>query len=149
MMLGLAVHDAFGWKGRRERFCSAKHPQREGLGDRGRDQRHGARGGNRAGNDARGLTAAAACGASAAGVDAKWGAVRGFWTTIGAPTVKYHAWGDGYQRSRLLERDDGFKVWYEVDGRAVGVLTCNADDDYELGARLIESGEPVPVPMPR
>jgi hypothetical protein len=24
MMLGLAVHDAFGWKGRRERFCSAK-----------------------------------------------------------------------------------------------------------------------------
>jgi hypothetical protein len=65
MMLGLAVHDAFGWKGRRERFCSAKHPQREGLGDRGRDQRHGARGGNRAGNDARGLTAAAACGASA------------------------------------------------------------------------------------
>ena len=66
-----------------------------------------------------------------------------------APTVKYHAWGDGYQRSRLLERDDGFTVWYEVDGRAVGVLTCNADDDYELGARLIESGEPVPVPMPR
>jgi 3-phenylpropionate/trans-cinnamate dioxygenase ferredoxin reductase component len=48
--------------------------------------------------------------------------VRGFWTTIGAPTVKYHAWGDGYQRSQLLERDDGFTVWYEVDGRAVGVL---------------------------
>ena len=77
------------------------------------------------------------------------GRSAGFWTTIGAPTVKYHAWGDGYQRSRLLERDDGFTVWYEVDGRAVGVLTCNADDDYELGARLIESGEPVPVPMPR
>ena len=57
--------------------------------------------------------------------------------------------GRRYERSRLLERDDGFKVWYEVDGRAVGVLTCNADDDYELGARLIESGEPVPVPMPR
>jgi hypothetical protein len=36
--------------------------------------------------------------------------------------VKYRAWGDGYQRSRLLERDDGFTVWYEVDGRAVGVL---------------------------
>jgi len=35
MMLGLAVHDAFGWKGRRERFCSAKHPQREGLATAG------------------------------------------------------------------------------------------------------------------
>ena len=149
MMLGLAVHDAFGWKGRRERFCSAKHPQREGLGDRGRDQRHGARGANRAGNDARGLTAAAACGASAAGVDAKWGAVRGFWTTIGATTVKYRAWGHGYQRSRLLERVDGFTVWYEAEGGTVGVLTCNADNEYELGGRLVEAGEPVPVPMPR
>ena len=91
----------------------------------------------------------AIAGISAAGVDAKWGAVPGFWTTIGETTVKYHAWGDGYQHSRLLERDDGFTVWYEADGKAVGVLTCNADDDYELGGRLIEAGEPVPVPMPR
>jgi len=38
-----------------------------------------------------------------------------------------------------------------VRGRRQGCrrLACNADDDYELGARLIESGEPVPVPMPR
>jgi 3-phenylpropionate/trans-cinnamate dioxygenase ferredoxin reductase component len=91
----------------------------------------------------------AIAGASAAGADAKWDTVPGFWTTIGETTVKYHAWGDGYQRSRLLERDDGFTVWYEADGRAVGVLTCNADDDYELGGRLIEAGEPVPVPMSR
>jgi 3-phenylpropionate/trans-cinnamate dioxygenase ferredoxin reductase component len=91
----------------------------------------------------------AIAGASAAGADAKWATVPGFWTTIGETTVKYHAWGDGYQRSRLLERDDGFTVWYEADGRAVGVLTCNADDDYELGGRLIEAGEPVPVPMSR
>ena len=53
--------------------------------------------------------------------------------------LKYRAWGDGYQHSRLLERDDGFTVWYEADGTAVGVLTCNADDDYELGGRLIEA----------
>ncbi|MDT7761892.1 MAG: 3-phenylpropionate/trans-cinnamate dioxygenase ferredoxin reductase component, partial [Mycobacterium sp.] len=86
---------------------------------------------------------------SAAGADAKWDTVPGFWTTIGETTVKCHAWGDGYQRSRQLERDDGFTVWYETDGRAVGVLTCNADDDYELGGRLIEAGEPVPVPMSR
>jgi len=64
--------------------------------------------------------------------------VSGFWTTIGYTTVKYHAWGDGYQRSRLLERDEGFTVWYENDGAAVGVLTCNADDDYDFGGRLIK-----------
>ncbi|MDT7739136.1 MAG: 3-phenylpropionate/trans-cinnamate dioxygenase ferredoxin reductase component, partial [Mycobacterium sp.] len=91
----------------------------------------------------------AIAGASAAGADAKWDTVPGFWTTIGETTVKCHAWGDGYQRSRQLERDDGFTVWYEADGRAVGVLTCNADDDYELGGRLIEAGEPVPVRMSR
>jgi 3-phenylpropionate/trans-cinnamate dioxygenase ferredoxin reductase subunit len=84
-----------------------------------------------------------------AGVDAKCGTVPGFWTTIGETTVKYRAWGDGYQHSRLLERDDGFTVWYEADDTAVGVLTCNADDDYELGGRLIEAGKPAPVPMSR
>ena len=91
----------------------------------------------------------AIAGTSAAGVDAKWDTVPGFWTTIGETTVKYHAWGDGYQRSRLLERDDGFTVWYEADGTAVGVLTCNADDDFVLGGRLIEAGQPSPVPMSR
>ena len=91
----------------------------------------------------------AVAGAHAAGAQAAWVAVPGFWTTIGDTTVNYHAWGDGYQRSRLLERDDGFTVWYGNDGVAVGVLTCNADDDYELGGRLVKAGEPVPVPMPR
>ena len=90
----------------------------------------------------------AVAGAHAAGAKAAWAAVPGFWTTIGDTTVKYHAWGDGYQRSRLLERDEGFTVWYENDGATVGVLTCNADDDYELGGRLIKAGAPVPVPMP-
>ena len=91
----------------------------------------------------------AIAGAGAANADAKWATVPGFWTTIGQTTLKYHAWGDGYQRSRLLERGDGFTVWYEADGSAVGVLTCNADDDYELGGRPIEAGEPAPVPMAR
>ena len=49
----------------------------------------------------------------------------------------------------MLSHPDGFTVWYEADGTAVGVLTCNADDDYELGGRLIEAGEPVPVRMSR
>ncbi|MET0700041.1 MAG: FAD-dependent oxidoreductase [Mycobacterium sp.] len=86
-------------------------------------------------------------GAVAAGQDSKWDAVPGFWTTIGEATVKYHAWGDGYQSSRLLARDGGFTVWYEKDGAAVGVLTCNADEDYDLGETLIAEGRPAPVPL--
>jgi hypothetical protein len=31
----------------------------------------------------------------------------------------------------------------------VGVLTCDADDDYKLGGRLIKAGEPAPVPVSR
>lgn len=86
-------------------------------------------------------------GSTAAGDEAKWTGVPGFWTTIGDTDVKYHAWGDGYQRSRLIERDGGFTVWYESDGAVVGVLTCNADDDYESGEELITAGKPPPVDM--
>jgi NADPH-dependent 2,4-dienoyl-CoA reductase/sulfur reductase-like enzyme len=89
----------------------------------------------------------AIAGASAAGVDAGWDSVPGFWTTIGDSDVKYHAWGDGHETSRLLRSEDGFTVWYERDGAAVGVLTLNADEDYELGERLIRDGSPAPVPM--
>ncbi len=88
----------------------------------------------------------AIAGAAAAEVDAKWDAVPGFWTTIGDSDVKYHAWGDGYESSRLLQRDDGFTVWYERDGATVGVLTLNADDDYDLGERLVKEGAPAPAP---
>lgn len=84
-------------------------------------------------------------GARAAGTSATWSAVPGFWTTIGTATVKHHAWGDGYDNSRLIEHRDGFTVWYESAGITVGVLTCNADEDYELGGHLIEAGQPAPV----
>lgn len=87
----------------------------------------------------------AIAGAGAAGRSAKWDAVPGFWTTIGHSTLKYHAWGDGYQHSRLLDRKNGFTVWYEADGAAVGVLTCNADEDYDLGENLITQGKPAPA----
>ena len=86
-------------------------------------------------------------GACAAGQQLKWDGVPGFWTSIGDATVKYHAWGDGYESSRLLQRPDGFTVWYESGGAAVGVLTYNADDDYDLGERLISERRPAPVPM--
>ncbi len=89
----------------------------------------------------------AIAGTSAAGQGATWDGVPGFWSTIGEATIKYHAWGDGYQRSRMLSHSDGFTVWYETDDAVVGVLTHNADDDYDLGERLVAERRPAPVPM--
>ena len=84
-------------------------------------------------------------GACAAASPTKWSGVPGFWTSIGDATLKYHAWGDGYERSRMVYRRDGFTVWYESGDEAVGVLTYNADDDYDLGERLIAERRPPPV----
>jgi 3-phenylpropionate/trans-cinnamate dioxygenase ferredoxin reductase component len=86
-------------------------------------------------------------GTNAAGGNAKWSGVPGFWTTIGETTLKYHAWGDGYQQSHFVAHDDGFTVWYETRGAAVGVLTCNADDDYEKAEHLITTAMPSPGTM--
>jgi NADPH-dependent 2,4-dienoyl-CoA reductase/sulfur reductase-like enzyme len=93
------------------------------------------------------LDQGAIAGTTAAGKTATWDGVPGFWSSIGEATVKYHAWGDGYQRSRMLSHSDGFTVWYETDDEVVGVLTHNADDDYDLGERLIADRRPAPVPM--
>ena len=89
----------------------------------------------------------AVAGASAAGMPVTWDAVPGFWTTVGDATVSTTRGATVYQRSRLLERENGFTVWYEADGAAVGVLTYNADEDYRLGEGLIRAGERVPVPL--
>jgi 3-phenylpropionate/trans-cinnamate dioxygenase ferredoxin reductase subunit len=86
-------------------------------------------------------------GARAAGGSESWSGAPGFWSDIGDATLKYSAWGDGYQHSRLVDHGDGFTVWYERDGALVGVLTYNADDDYELGEQLIVAGKPAPVPI--
>lgn len=86
----------------------------------------------------------AVAGAQAAGALATWHEVPGFWSSIGDATVKYHGWGDGFQSSRMVDGDGGFTVWYQADGRTVGVLTCNADDDYDLGESLIAAGRPAP-----
>lgn len=86
----------------------------------------------------------AVAGANAAGAASTWDEVPGFWSTIGEATIKHHAWGDGYEQDYLVTHDDGFTVWYEADGKAVGVLTCNADDDYDAGERLIAEGRPSP-----
>jgi 3-phenylpropionate/trans-cinnamate dioxygenase ferredoxin reductase subunit len=73
--------------------------------------------------------------------------VPGFWTSIGDATLKYHAWGDGYERSRMLDHGHSFTACYESGNAVVGVLTYNADDDCDLGERLIAEGRPAPVPM--
>ncbi|MGA8332097.1 MAG: FAD-dependent oxidoreductase, partial [Mycobacterium sp.] len=84
-------------------------------------------------------------GAGAAGQVREWDAVPGFWTTIGEATLKYHAWGDGFDTARLVDHGDGFTVWYERDHATVGVLTLNADEDYDRGEELIQRKNPSPL----
>lgn len=83
-------------------------------------------------------------GTRAAARQASWKAVPGFWTDIGDATLKYHAWGDGYDRCRVVDHGDGFTAWYERAGALVGVLTYDRDSDYDLGGRLIAAGRPAP-----
>jgi 3-phenylpropionate/trans-cinnamate dioxygenase ferredoxin reductase subunit len=80
-------------------------------------------------------------GQTAAGVEGGWDDVPGFWSTIGRRTLKYAAWGDGFDASRLDRDGDGaFVAWYGLEGRIVGVLTHERDDDYERGRDLIAAG---------
>lgn len=82
-------------------------------------------------------------GRNAAGTDAVWDAVPGFWSTIGDHVLKYAAWGDGFDDSRFEDYGDGaFTVWYGLGGTIVGVLTHERDDDYERGSALIARGAP-------
>ena len=81
-------------------------------------------------------------GRALAGGRAEWDEVPGFWSTIGSQTLKYAAWGDGFDEERLVEHGGGaFTVWYARDGVAVGVLTHERDEDYERGRELIARGE--------
>jgi 3-phenylpropionate/trans-cinnamate dioxygenase ferredoxin reductase component len=82
-------------------------------------------------------------GRTAAGQKVEWDAVPGFWSTIGGHTLKYAAWGDGYDESRFeCQSGGGFVAWYGRDDRVVGVLTHDADEQYERGRLLIEKGAP-------
>ena len=73
-------------------------------------------------------------GRALAGTDAAWDEVPGFWSEIGSRTLKYAAWGDGFDDAQLVEHGDGaFTIWYTRDGVAVGVLTHERDADYERG----------------
>ena len=89
----------------------------------------------------------AIAGSVAAGVDAAWSEVPGFWSTIGRRTLKYAAWGDGYDTASLAPAPDGegFTVWYGREGRLVGVLAHDVDESYARGRELIERGDPWPA----
>ncbi len=85
----------------------------------------------------------AVAGRTAAGGDTGWEDVPGFWSSIAGHTMKYAAWGDGYDQSRFEPLGDGaFAAWYGHEGRLVGVLAHAADDAYERGQALIEGGAP-------
>jgi NADPH-dependent 2,4-dienoyl-CoA reductase/sulfur reductase-like enzyme len=82
-------------------------------------------------------------GQTAAGTESSWAEVPGFWSTIGDRTLKYAAWGDGFDDASLVDHGGGaFTVWYSRDGVMVGVLTHDADHDYERGRHLIEQHQP-------
>lgn len=84
-------------------------------------------------------------GKAAAGTEAAWTDVPGFWSTIGQRTLKYSAWGDGFEQVHVERHvGGGFTAWYGKDGVIVGVLAHEADEDYERGQEQIAEGAPWP-----
>lgn len=77
-----------------------------------------------------------------AGDDVRWEQAPGFWSQIGARTLKHVAWGDGHDHVRVDRGDDGsFTAWYGLEGTVVGVLCHERDTDYERGRELVEGRE--------
>lgn len=77
-------------------------------------------------------------GKTAAGEEAVWEDVPGFWSTIGRHTLKYSAWEDGFEEVVVDDHPNGgFTAWYRAADRLVGVLTYQADEDYERGRERI------------
>jgi NADPH-dependent 2,4-dienoyl-CoA reductase/sulfur reductase-like enzyme len=84
-------------------------------------------------------------GRTLAGEQAQWDVAPGFWSTIGEHALKYVAWGDGFDEARLVDHGQGaFTVWYGNNGKTVGVLTHERDEDYEAGRERVEGGAPLP-----
>jgi 3-phenylpropionate/trans-cinnamate dioxygenase ferredoxin reductase subunit len=69
--------------------------------------------------------------------EAQWDGVPGFWSTIGDRTLKYAAWGDGYDSVELESDGEAFTAWYRQGGRLVGVLAHDRDEDYDAGTERI------------
>ncbi|MCW0213901.1 MAG: NAD(P)/FAD-dependent oxidoreductase [Pseudonocardia sp.] len=84
-------------------------------------------------------------GATAAGADTSWVRAPGFWTVVGDHTLKYVAWGDGFDATEFVDHGEGaFTAWYSSDGVIVGVATHQADEDHERGTALVEKGSAAP-----
>jgi NADPH-dependent 2,4-dienoyl-CoA reductase/sulfur reductase-like enzyme len=78
-----------------------------------------------------------------AGARAAWTQAPGFWSTIGDRTLKYVAWGDGFDTAHVRSHGNGaFSVWYSTGGVVVGALTHEADTDYERARELVERAAP-------
>lgn len=75
-----------------------------------------------------------------AGGEAAWSMAPGFWSTIGERTLKYWAWGDGWDDLIFEAAGESFTVRYGKDGVLVGVLAHGADDIYEEARGKIEAG---------
>lgn len=76
-----------------------------------------------------------------AGGEAEWDVAPGFWSTIGDKTLKYVAWGDGWDEAQFVDHGDGsFTVYYGFEDICVGVLTHDRDEDYEAGRKMVETG---------
>jgi 3-phenylpropionate/trans-cinnamate dioxygenase ferredoxin reductase component len=82
-------------------------------------------------------------GRTLAGREAAWDVAPGFWSTIGAHTIKYAGWGDGWDDSRFEPGEEGaFACWYGREGELVGVVSHLDDAAYERGKALIEERAP-------
>jgi 3-phenylpropionate/trans-cinnamate dioxygenase ferredoxin reductase component len=75
------------------------------------------------------------------GLEATWSRIPGFWSTIGDKTLKYWAWGDGWDEQVFEDEGEAFTVWYGKGGVLVGVLSHGTDEDYQRGRGRIEHGE--------
>ncbi len=85
-------------------------------------------------------------GTVAAGGQDSWAQVPGFWTGLADRTLKYTAWGDGFDDVRVIEHGgSSFTVWYGRHGATVGALTLDADSDYERAADLVGRRAPLPA----
>ncbi|QWC85458.1 NAD(P)/FAD-dependent oxidoreductase [Nocardioidaceae bacterium] len=87
------------------------------------------------------MTQGEVAGATAAGRTVTWDQAPGFWSEIGDHTLKYSAWGDGWDDVRVDEggsdAEGAFAVWYLAGDTVVGVLAHERDDAYETGQDLV------------
>jgi 3-phenylpropionate/trans-cinnamate dioxygenase ferredoxin reductase subunit len=85
----------------------------------------------------------AVAGRTAAGQAAAWDEVPGFWSTIGGRTLKYAAWGDGFDDVAIRRTaQGGFVASYGREGRLVGLLAHGDDAAYEQARHRIAAGAP-------